>query len=64
MKVLIFMLILGVVAVYALPLEVESENVNENLELFEEVEANVDFPNELIRDKRQYGGKDIFKLLK
>lgn len=51
------MLILSVVTVYALPLDNENENVNENLEIFEDAEAIVDFPNELIRDKRQYGGK-------
>lgn len=58
MKVLTIVLILGVAAVYAVPLESKSEN--QNIELLENIEAepqaDVDFVNESVRDKRQYGG--------
>lgn len=60
MKVLTIVLILGVAAVCAVPLDSKSEN--ENIELLENIEAepsqaDVDFVNESVRDKRQYGGK-------
>lgn len=58
MKVLTIVLIFGIAAVCAVPLESKSEN--ENIELLENVEvepsADVDFVNESVRDKRQYGG--------
>ena len=62
MKVLIFMLILGAIAIYAVPVENESEDGDQNLEVFDDTDiADIDFPNELNRDKRQYG-KLIFRL--
>lgn len=61
MKVLTIVLIISVAAVCALPLEenVESENLNvlANLEA-EPSEADINLINELVRDKRQYGGNE------
>lgn len=62
MKVLTIVVIIGLTAVCALPLENKSEN--EKLELlanFEgEADEDVEFASDLIRDKRQYGGKNKY----
>lgn len=58
MKVLIILLIACVAAICAMPME-KSDNQNlitlSNLEAAP-ADADIDFINELVRDKRQYGG--------
>lgn len=59
MKVFMCLLIISVAAVCSLPLEEKSENENLNvLANFEAepAEADVNFVDDLVRDKRQYGG--------
>lgn len=59
MKVLAFVLIISVAAVCALPLEENGENENVNvLSEAEPSDADINLINEMIRDKRQYGGNE------
>lgn len=65
MKLLIFVLIISVAAICALPLE--ENNENENLNVLSNFEAepsegDINVINELVRDKRQYGGNEHFIL--
>lgn len=56
MKVFLIVLMLAVVAVYALPVEEKIDN--ENLNTLTDLEADqLAFDDEVVRDKRQYGGK-------